>query len=570
MALCIFGVALVSNLTWMPPEWQVHFESTIGERLQLLLVIALFGAAAIRAAQRQARLFWLVLIAGFFFWFVMPFPGLLLPDSQSLLNAISADVFLLAATATLLVAVEARLDTLSEPLWLQRRAFYIAGGLLFVIALYLYFDIIPVAVGSNVYVSSMSIYAASNLYIAIRSVVAGNDARSESWRLLYFLFSATMSLIFVADMLSWAFEEGVLNHEPGNWINVFWYLWYPVAMIASGVAATVEISPISRQLVRPTSFLAGAPLIIGLVLPFMHTLGYGLDVFSQDVRQARETFVAAWIVIVSVLFYALYQLLKRRIRSLETKRRIAEEKSEQVERQLQRELQIRSLGRLSAGLAHDFGNTVAAIAMHSKTIQTSLQQNRPTDRGVAGLAASVDYAQKLVSKLSEFGNSGYGFSTSEFDISTEIEKPLNLIRQTLNGSIELQYQRPTSMVVWADRSGTHQVITNYVYNAIDAVGSQGVVTVSLERSHDKATCASCGEDVAGDFIALTVTDTGPGIDSSVINSVFEPLVTTKPIGKGSGLGLSTVHGIMHRFGGHVGLSSVEGDNTKFIAFFPAA
>jgi CheY-like chemotaxis protein len=114
-----------------------------------------------------------------------------------------------------------------------------------------------------------------------------------------------------------------------------------------------------------------------------------------------------------------------------------------------------------------------------------------------------------------------------------------------------------------------QVIMNLCINARDAMAERGVIRIGLRLAeHHQALCASCRKTVSGHFIELAVGDTGPGIPPETLERMFEPFYSTKEVGKGSGMGLSVVHGIVHEYGGHVLVQSAPGQGALFRVLFP--
>jgi signal transduction histidine kinase len=387
---------------------------------------------------------------------------------------------------------------------------------------------------------------------------------------LYAVLVAAFLLMVVSDFLSLAFQSDLTEFRPGHPLNLIWYVWYAVAILATNLpldnAANDDSDP-SWQSQVATSALLG----FGAVLPFLHAAGYALGWFSQDVRFLRDVFIAFWIALVSSLFYGLYFFIRDKVDALDVERAHAENKADQFEDQLNRELRLRSLGRLSAGLAHDFGNTVTAIAMYAGLISKKSGRGEPVDDEVRGLTDGVSYAQDLVNKLKVFGSSGSQVTTQSLDFSDEVRKTLEIIRPSLSRNIELDFdERSPGMIVLAEAPMVHQVVTNYVYNAADALHGSGRIDVQLDYTAPGGHCASCGEELDGHFVQLIVSDSGPGVDAELAPKVFEPLISSKPLGKGSGLGLSTVHGVMHSIGGHVGLRSKAGGGAEFSAYFRPA
>jgi signal transduction histidine kinase len=565
----VYILILLTYFFGLPTEWQSKFDSHYGELSMQCLLVVIFSLSIYRATENNARLFWAMLTLGFSFWLAATTLGLFASKWPLVKIELYKDVLFLIHTAIIAVAIEIRPDLYNDRLWFQQRSVYAIGGFLLIIAAFGYFAILPIAENTTSYASPYILYAIIDACLSIRFLVAATDARNQSWRLIFAIFSIVFLLIGLADTLALVYLHGYLVYEPGRWLNLLWYLWYGVAVLATGITLfKTERRPdeIDPPILTPATT---ALMVFGAVLPLVHAVGYGTGVFDDNVRQARDIFVAAWIVAISFLLYSLYVVIRRTVSRLRTDKSDAEQKANKIEYQLERELRIRSLGRLSAGLAHDFGNTVSAIAMHAKAIENSAGNATAVKLAIDGLNQAVRYAQDLVAKLSAFGGSRDRAIVETFDINEEIEKTIAVAGPSLAKGIRLMIQLDSqTMLIRAERSAVHQVLTNYLYNAADAVGEQGRIVVStcITNVHDR--CASCDEVIVDRYVALAVTDSGPGIDDSLADNVFEPLISTKPMGKGSGLGLSTVHGVMHKIGGHVGLSSSTEAGTRFIAYFP--
>jgi CheY-like chemotaxis protein len=144
------------------------------------------------------------------------------------------------------------------------------------------------------------------------------------------------------------------------------------------------------------------------------------------------------------------------------------------------------------------------------------------------------------------------------------------VESTLPATVELDTQLAQDLPpVLVDPVQLEQVLMNLCINARDAMGSVGQLSVSLGLEvHEAAVCASCQQSVQGRFVALTVSDSGPGIDPLVCARMFEPFFSTKASGQGSGMGLSMVHGIVHEYGGHILLQSALGAGATFRILIP--
>jgi signal transduction histidine kinase len=568
--LAIYVLMISLYLFVLPEQLQAGFDDDYSEPLFLLLLIALLGQRAIKAKDSRQRLFWRLMTLAFLSWLVVSLIGFGFSGRHFPQMELVEDCIYLVFYGALAVGIELRLDRNEIHFATQRYVTAALGSVLMVLATFGYFAILPQLAAPEPYSPPYALHGTLDAYITIRFFVAYILTRNSSWKRLYAVLVAAFLLMVVSDFLSLAYQSDWTEYRPGHPLNLIWYVWYAVAILATNLpldnAANDDSDP-SWQSQVATSALLG----FGAVLPFLHAAGYALGWFSQDVRFLRDVFIAFWIALVSSLFYGLYFFIRDKVDALDVERAHAENKADQFEDQLNRELRLRSLGRLSAGLAHDFGNTVTAIAMYAGLISKKSGRGEPVDDEVRGLTDGVSYAQDLVNKLKVFGSSGSQVTTQSLDFSDEVRKTLEIIRPSLSRNIELDFdERSPGMIVLAEAPMVHQVVTNYVYNAADALHGSGRIDVQLDYAEPGGHCASCGEELDGHFVQLIVSDSGPGVDAELASRVFEPLISSKPLGKGSGLGLSTVHGVMHSIGGHVGLRSKAGGGAEFSAHFRPA
>jgi CheY-like chemotaxis protein len=151
-----------------------------------------------------------------------------------------------------------------------------------------------------------------------------------------------------------------------------------------------------------------------------------------------------------------------------------------------------------------------------------------------------------------------------------VEEAAKLLRPTLPSTIELQLELGETAAVKVDRVQAEQVLLNLCINARDAMGGQGSIVLSLSESLRKGVCTACRQRFSGRYVELGVRDSGPGIRPEVVDRMFEPFYSTKDVGKGSGMGLSMVHGIVHEHGGHVLVETAPGRGAQFQVLFPVA
>ncbi|QJR15120.1 PAS domain-containing hybrid sensor histidine kinase/response regulator [Usitatibacter palustris] len=247
-----------------------------------------------------------------------------------------------------------------------------------------------------------------------------------------------------------------------------------------------------------------------------------------------------------------------------TARKLAEEGMRQAQK-------MEAIGHLTGGIAHDFNNILASI-MGNIVLAT----DRETTAGDARLTRYLDQAMLAAKKARDLIGQMLTYSRGRrgqprpFALGSLLRQSSQLLRSSLPATIDYTTQIaddvPPALI---DPVQMEQVVFNLCINARDAMRSNGAIRAGvLFAGPIQAHCASCRQPFAGEFIELFVADSGPGIDPAVIERIFEPFFTTKEVGKGSGMGLSTVHGIVHEHGGHVVIETGLDQGTRFRVFVP--
>ncbi|MFO1206949.1 MAG: response regulator [Burkholderiales bacterium] len=242
------------------------------------------------------------------------------------------------------------------------------------------------------------------------------------------------------------------------------------------------------------------------------------------------------------------------------------------EAQLRQAQKMEAIGHLAGGIAHDFNNILTSIMGY-----IALADERDATAGDDKLAKylhqanlSCQRARELIQQILTFSR-GRRSERQPTSLPRVVGESTNLLRSSLPATLELvtdlDADAPPAML---DPVQAEQVLLNLCINARDAMGGSGTVRVAVRRvALDGAVCASCRQRVQGEFVELGVRDDGPGITPAVMERMFEPFFTTKEVGKGSGMGLSTVHGIVHEHGGHVLVESETGCGAVFRVLFAA-
>ncbi len=254
-----------------------------------------------------------------------------------------------------------------------------------------------------------------------------------------------------------------------------------------------------------------------------------------------------------------------------TERKSAETERQRLQRQLAQAQKMEAIGQLTGGVAHDFNNMLAGILGF-----TELSQEIAQEHGYATLSSHLaqiyragERARDLVAKMLAFSRGRDANMPEPVLLSSAIPEMLTLLRPVLPASIVMKTELDTSApAVLLDTIGLQQVVLNLCINARDAMDGAGSLLISVHKlTQHNAVCSSCHLAFTGDYVELCISDSGPGMDAATQQRVFEPFYTTKPVGKGTGMGLAMVHGIVHEGHGHIVLESDPGTGSRFRLLF---
>ncbi|MFN2398557.1 MAG: ATP-binding protein [Gemmatimonadaceae bacterium] len=252
-----------------------------------------------------------------------------------------------------------------------------------------------------------------------------------------------------------------------------------------------------------------------------------------------------------------------------TARKVAEAELRKSEEQLQQSQKMEAIGQLAGGVAHDFNNMLAAIKVYAEMLllDQGLGDNHRGDLNEIRKAA--DRAAALTRQLLAFSRKQV-MQPKETDLNSVVSELEGMLQRLMIGDVELSTTlEPELGLVKVDPGQIEQVLMNLVVNARDAMPDGGRITVRTEKVVlDSAYCADQSSAKPGPHVLLAVSDTGHGMDSETQKRIFEPFFTTKERGRGTGLGLSTVYGIVKQSGGHLRVYSEVGHGTVFKIYFP--
>lgn len=255
-----------------------------------------------------------------------------------------------------------------------------------------------------------------------------------------------------------------------------------------------------------------------------------------------------------------------------SERKKAEQQRRKMENQIREVQRIESLGTLAGGIAHDFNNILAAIIGYAELARFRCLEESDLRRYVSEIFQAASRAKELVQQILLFSRQGRS-EKGPMDVSRIINEALILIKATLPSTVEITAKiSPTLPPVFANEVQMHQIVMNLCTNAYHAMkNTGGMLDVNLTAVNilDQDAQSYPGMN-PGNYLKLTIGDNGCGISPETINRIFEPYFTTKPTGEGTGLGLSTVHGIIQDHGGCIKVYSELGVGTTFHVFLPAA
>jgi PAS domain S-box-containing protein len=241
----------------------------------------------------------------------------------------------------------------------------------------------------------------------------------------------------------------------------------------------------------------------------------------------------------------------------------------QLEAQYRQSQKMEAVGQLAGGVAHDFNNLLQAIRGYTEMVRASLPPAGEEYRELGEAIHAANRAASLVRQLLMFSRSEVVRCTT-LDLNEIVPDLLTMLRRLIGAQIDLStsFQAPLKPI-WADRGQVEQVLTNLCVNARDAMPNGGSLRVATRLFEADETFVGVHEGAElREYVLLVVTDTGEGMPSEVIEHIYEPFFTTKEVGKGTGLGLATVYGIVRQHKGIIEVSSEPGRGTEFRIYLP--
>jgi PAS domain S-box-containing protein len=250
-------------------------------------------------------------------------------------------------------------------------------------------------------------------------------------------------------------------------------------------------------------------------------------------------------------------------------RKRAEQEKAKLEAQFHQAQKMESVGRLAGGVAHDYNNMLSVIIGYAELAIEKMAPTDPIHGDLLEIYAAARRAEEVTRQLLAFARQ-QTIAPKVLDLNTTVEGMLNMLRRLIGEDINLAWLPHTDLwLVKMDPSQLDQVLANLCVNARDAITDVGRVSVETQNmTLDDAYCTDHPGFVPGDFVMLAVSDDGCGMERKEEKRIFEPFFTTKKVGKGTGLGLATVYGIVKQNNGFINVYSEPGKGTIFRIYLP--
>lgn len=252
-----------------------------------------------------------------------------------------------------------------------------------------------------------------------------------------------------------------------------------------------------------------------------------------------------------------------------SERKKGEEEQENLRQQLVHSQKIEAVGRLAAGVAHDFNNTLSVVLGYAELVLLRLNDNHPVYKSIMEIHKAAERSSKLTQQLLAFARRE-PVSTKVINLNDTIDTMIEMLRKLIGTNISLKWQPAKELwPIEIDPNQVDQILVNLCVNARDAIDGKGKVTIETSNVININQIFQREDKTEGkEYVLLTVSDNGCGMDEETLEKLFEPFFTTKSQGKGTGLGLPTIHGIVKQNNGFIDVESDLGEGTTFYIYLP--
>ena len=253
-----------------------------------------------------------------------------------------------------------------------------------------------------------------------------------------------------------------------------------------------------------------------------------------------------------------------------TQRLEAEREKKKLQKMLIQAQKMESIGMLAGGIAHDFNNILTAIIGYTQLALDDVEKNSPIEDDLKEVYTASQRAKELVAQVLAFARQSEE-EIKPLRVDSILREVLQLIRATIPTSIEIKTDIHSKSLITGNHTQLHQIVMNLCTNAAHAMEEKGgILQINLKDIVVDGNFSNKQLDLTyGDYIRISISDTGTGIPSDILESIFEPYFTTKETGEGTGMGLAVVYGIVESYGGKITVKSEFGKGATFEIYIPA-
>ncbi len=265
-----------------------------------------------------------------------------------------------------------------------------------------------------------------------------------------------------------------------------------------------------------------------------------------------------------------YHLLSLEFQKEITAHNKAEESKQQLEIALLQSQKLQAIGTLAGGIAHDFNNLIYAIKGYVEMARQDVPKDSLVHKNLGKVLEAAQRGQDLTARILAFGRNQLHFESKPLHVESVLESVLSLLKPTIPSSVEINLIGISDdHVILGDQTKLHQLIVNIINNAVDAMNGEGIITIQVSHVPANDDYLLKFPTIANsDYCKIDITDTGHGMDQTTMERIYEPFFTTKEVGKGSGLGLSTAHTIIKEHKGEISVESQLGQGSTFTLLLP--
>ena len=544
----------------------------------ILVAMAAFQYRLRCVPDKIERRFWNLLTAAFACWLLVRIIGIVFPVDWyvDIRAGLTIDLLYVCFYLSIALALElqphSRADETVDKLL---RSFRSTGAIVFVFGLLTYFAVIPGALHASAYdtwVPSLLLFVALDGYLLVRLMSLRRASRSPRWNRTYSWLLLAAGVWMVMDAYeALSYIEPAIWVDPGTLLDLVWLPPFLAVVAAarareSDLASGASAATVARDVAGDMlSALWGTPLVAYVVaLPALHFGLYGLGVLDESTKSAREICVLVVLVVLALVAWVHQRLL-------DAERRRLEKVSAEAQVQLEHAQRMGAIGQLTAGIAHDFNNLLTVILANASLLREVPAISGKPLTELDEIEASSRRGAALVQQLLAFAQRRR-LNRTEVELAPLLDDLVPTLQRLLPENIEISVSSDGALLpVKVDPGTVEQIVVNLATNARDAMPQGGLLRIECRRAPPPPARGGDGSAaLARDFVCISVTDTGTGMDERTRARIFEPFFTTKPVGEGSGLGMSMVYGLVTQQGGFVEIESEVGRGTEVMVYLPAA